>query len=173
MKFHCPLSWELQDGDGKACLIKCTLPFQAQTEWLNVSAQAREKWRASAPHKSQEVETVNAQHGPLTEITPPLYNPMPRLYGGQEVKRELYRSADKQARRVGHVGSFGACDRGCASVSTVGVDRYAICTRVLSHPLSARLSPPITNQHSAAWELSGHSTAPALTCSASRSPLAR
>lgn len=41
MKFHCLLNWELQDGDGKACLIKRTLPFQAWAEWLNVSAQAR------------------------------------------------------------------------------------------------------------------------------------
>lgn len=55
----------------------------------------RGKWRISALHKWQLQETVNAQRRPLTEITP-LYNPMPLLYGGQEVKREHCRSADKQ-----------------------------------------------------------------------------
>lgn len=45
---------------------------------------------------SQGEETVNAQRRPLTEITPPLYNRMLRLYRGQEVKRERCGSADKQ-----------------------------------------------------------------------------
>lgn len=40
MKFHCPLNWKLQDGDGKACLIKRTLPFRAGAERLNVLVQA-------------------------------------------------------------------------------------------------------------------------------------
>lgn len=96
MKFHCLLNWELQDGDGKACLIKRTFPFQAQTEGVNVSAAGCGKWRVSALHKCQEEETVNAQHRPLTEITPPLYNPMARFYGGQEVRQEHCRSVDKQ-----------------------------------------------------------------------------
>lgn len=54
------------------------------------------KWRVSALQKRQAEETVNAQRRPLTEITPPLYNRMLRLYGGQEVKREHCRSSNKQ-----------------------------------------------------------------------------
>ncbi len=96
MKFHCLLNWELQDGDGKACLIKRTLPLRAWVEWLNVSAQGCGKWRVSALQTCQGEETVNAQRRPLTEITLPLYNPMPRLYGGQEVEREHCRSTNKQ-----------------------------------------------------------------------------
>lgn len=54
-------------------------------------------WRSGGVSALQErrgQDAVNAR--PLTEITPPLYNPMSRLYGGQEVKRELCGSADKQ-----------------------------------------------------------------------------
>lgn len=79
MKFHCLLNWELQDGDGKACLIKRTLPFQAWTEWLNVPARGCGKWRVSALQKCQGEDTFNAQPWPLTEITPPLYSLMSRL----------------------------------------------------------------------------------------------
>lgn len=60
MKFHCPLNWELQDRDGKACLIKRTLPFQAWTEWLNVPARGCGKWRVSALQKCHREDTVNA-----------------------------------------------------------------------------------------------------------------
>lgn len=169
MKFHCLHKWELQDRDGTACLIKRTLPFQASTERLNVSAQACEKSRAAAPRKCQEVETVNGQQRPLTEITPPLYNPVPRLYGGQEVS-----GADPDVTGLPYCSmAFSVCVCVCAVVHTVNADRYSFCTLLLSHPLCICLSRPITNQHSAGREPDNQSEATALTCSASRSPLAR
>lgn len=148
MKFHCLFNGELQDGDCKTCLIKRTLPFRVWTKGQNVSAWGCGKWRVSALQKRRAEETVNAQRRPLTEITPPLYNRMPRLYGGQEVKREHCRSSNKQTWRVYHIAGALYCVRALV-YTVVNLCRCIICTQLLPHPLCACLSPSISNQHSA------------------------
>lgn len=130
MKFHCLLNWELQDGDGKACLIKRTLPFKAWTGWLNVSVQAG-LWKMEDFCSSGV--PANAQRRPLTEITPPLYNPMPLLYGGQEVKRERCRSTDKQTWRVCHTA---LSLRMCFSAHRCCCVQVCHCCLILCEPIT-------------------------------------
>lgn len=62
-------------------------------------------------------EPANAQRRPLTEITPPLYNPKPLLCGGQEVKQEHRGSTDKQMMSTILLdGSFPVCVLQCCVV---------------------------------------------------------
>lgn len=107
-------------------------------------------------------ETVNARRRPLTEITSPLYNPMPLLYGGDKRWSESAADQLKSRRDELAVSALSLCVLMCTGISSA--------PNLLSHP--SPLSCPITNQHSAAWEPGGRTEASALTCSASRSPLA-
>lgn len=111
------------------------MPFALQSlAWLMLQCKLGcGKWRLSVFQESQPMLSI----GPLTEITPPLYNPKPLLCGGQKVKREHCGSTDKQTISTVLNGSFPVLVLQCCVLLSTG-------TPLLSHPMWVRLGQPIT-----------------------------